>query len=252
MQFGPQDANGVRQVTIPASGMQFDPIVINPPIGDPIRVCVTAEGTDGSGKIDCNGGESDLDIITRQDHNTTNPPGSNGGLPQDPECDDTRTAPDGEVSSACLESSVTTCNANDPHLGACNSPVEFVPSGAYASGDLRIVEYLHLRLVEDVGPDGLQCTGDDTYSPPAFLRAFFTTGTARATVYDTNNVDNSLLDHQGVGCSNCITQVTGVPRACNLITGSGGVRNLKFVGALPILDVPDAGDAAATIEVDCQ
>ena len=32
---------------------------------------------------------------------------------------------------------------------------------------------------------------DDTYSAPATLRGFFTTGVARATVYDTNNVPNA-------------------------------------------------------------
>lgn len=50
---------------------------------------------------------------------------STGGLPQDPECNDTRTAPDGGIANACLESAVTSCNSSDPHMGACNSPYEW-------------------------------------------------------------------------------------------------------------------------------
>ncbi len=255
MQFGGLDANGVRLVTIPASSILFDPIVIDPPIGDNVYLCVTSSGIDGEGKIDCNGGEPNVNITTRADHNSANPPGSNGGFPQDPECDDTRTDPAGNVSNACLEASMSTCNSNSPHPGACNSPTEFVESGTFASGAMRLSEVLTLRLVTDFGPDNQQCTSDDTYSAPASLRGFFTTGTARATIYDSNNVANAMLDHLNSpgGCGTCITEVTGVPRSCTSILGSGGLNNLKFVGALPVIDVdPSVGDAGVTVEVECQ
>lgn len=253
MQFGALDANGVRPVNVPAATILFDPIVITPPIGAPVRLCVTSAGIDGTGKIDCNGGDPNLDITARVDHNTNNPPGSNGGLPQDPECDDTRVAPDGSTSTACLESSVSTCNANNLHLGVCNSPLEYVESGTFGSGHLRVSEVLTLRVVSNVGVDGLQCTLDDTYSAPASLRGFFTTGTARATIYDANNIANALLDHLAVGCATCVTEVTGVPKSCTSILGSGGLKTLKFVGALPVVDVDAAvGDAGVTVEVECQ
>jgi hypothetical protein len=135
----------------------------------------------------------------------------------------------------------------------CNSPTEFVESGTFASGSMRLQENLTLRIVSDKGPDGIQCTGDDTYSNPATMRAFLTTGTARATIYDANGTDNNLLDHFGSGCATCQTQVVGAPRSCTNINGSAGVKNLKLVGALPIVDIdPSVGDAAVNIEITCQ
>ncbi len=262
MQFGALDANGVRQVTTPATGIVFDPITIELPLGlPPVLICVTHSGIDGLGKVDCNGGDPNLDIQARADHNTLTPPGTNGGLPQDLECDDTRTDPQGGTSNACLESAVSTCNPNNPHPGLCNSPTEYVESGTFGSGAMRVAETLTLRIVSDVGPDTVQCTEDDTYSAPATLTAFMTTGTARATVYDTNGVPNNLLDHTAastppsstLGCLTCLTQVVGVPRSCSNMLGSGGVRNLKLVGALPVIDIePQLGDAAVNMEIECQ
>lgn len=253
MQFYGQDANGVRQVVVPASSIVFDPIVITPPLGSPFRICVASAGVDATGKIDCNGGDPNIDIQVRVDHDTTQPPGSLGGLPQDPECDDTRTDPAGTISNACLESPVSTCNPNSFHPGLCNSPTEYVETGTFGNGHMRLAETFTLRLVSDVGPDGQQCTSDDVYSDPATIRAFLTTGTARATVYDTNGIPNNLLDHVTTGCTNCITAVTGAPRSCSNITGSGGVKTLKLVGALAVLDIDaTAGDAAVNLEMECQ
>lgn len=251
MQFGGQDATGARQVTVPASSMVFNPIDINVG-GQHVRICVASAGVDGSGKIDCNGGDPNIDYQARVDHNTTNAPGVNGGLPQDPECDDTRTDPSGGVDAACLEGPGSTCNSNSPHPGACNSPLDFVQSGTFVSGDMKLTEALTLRLVSDVGPDGVQCTADDTYSAPATLNAFLTTGDARATVYDANAVSDSLLDDHATGCASCITQVTGVPRTCTNILGSGGLGSMKLVGALPAIDIdPTYGDAAVNLEITC-
>jgi hypothetical protein len=252
-QFGGLDGNGVRQITVPASSMIFDPIVITPPGFGEVRICVSDAGIDGTGKTDCNGGDPNQDIRISVDHNTNNVPGSNGGLPQDLDCNDTRTAPDGAISTACLEGPSGTCNPSNTHPGVCNSPTDYTESTTFVSGGLRIAETLELRLVSDVGPDMQQCTSDDTYSPPATLKAFFTTGNARATVYDANNVANTLIDHLSPTCGTCLTQVTGVPRTCTAMLGSGGLNNLKFVGALPVVDIdPMVGDAAATIEAECQ
>jgi hypothetical protein len=261
MQFYPQDGNGVRQISIPHGSIVFDPISIDVPPAGPannVFVCVTDAGIDGTGKVDCNGGDPDIDLNVRADHNTNNPPGSNGGLPQDPECDDTRVDPDGNTTSACMESASGSCNPNNTHPGVCNGPTEYVQSGTFTNGDFRVAETLTLRLVSDFGPDGIQCTNDDTYSAPATLRAFLTTGDARATVYDANNVSNALIDNQTggaapLGCSSCITLVSGVPRTCSNITGSGGVKTLKLVGALPVVDIDaSVGDAGVTIEITCK
>jgi hypothetical protein len=258
-QFAAPDANGVRQVTVPASSMLFDPVVFDVPDigGDDVLACVSHAGIDGGGKIDCNGGEPNKDITVRVDHNTSTVPGSNGGLPLDPECDDTRTDPGGGVSTACLESMVSTCSITNEHPGACNSPREYVESGTFGSGDMRLAATLQLRLVTDVGVDGQQCTGDDTYSEPASLQVFLTTGTARATVYDTNNIPNNLMDHMAgfgaLGCSNCITQVIGAPRSCTAINGSQGVRDLMLAGSLAVVDInAEVGDAGVVMQIQCQ
>jgi hypothetical protein len=251
MQFSGQDGTGARQVTVPSSSMVFNPIDINL-AGQHVRICVASAGIDGAGKIDCNGGDANIDYQARTDHNTSAPPGVNGGLPQDPECDDTRTDPSGGVDDACLEGPGSTCNPNSPHPGLCNSALDFVQSGTFVSGDMRLTEALTLRLVSDVGPDGVQCTADDTYSAPATLNAFLTTGDARATVYDANAAADSLLDDHATGCASCITQVSGVPRTCTNILGSGGLGSMKIVGALPAIDIdPTYGDAAVNLEITC-
>jgi hypothetical protein len=222
-------------------------------------VCVTNAGIDGVGKVDCNGGDPNINYQARVDHDTTGAPAATGGFPQDPECNDTRTDPNGGTSSACLESSVSTCNPNHPHLGLCNSPTEFVESGTFPNGGLRLAETLTLRLVSDIGPDNIQCTNDDTYSNPATLTTFLTTGTARATIYDTNGISNNLMDDHVIGsppasyCSNCTTQVTGATKTCAQMVGSQGLKDLKLVGALPVVDIdPSVGDAGVNIEVTCQ
>ena len=253
--FGGLDgATSERPIAVPASSMTFDPVQLPVPIGQPVRVCLTATGIDGTGKIDCNGGAAALDITTRVDHSTNAAPGSNGGSPQDPECDDTAVAPDGERSEACRESMVSTCNVTNRHPGTCNGPLAYVESGTFASGDVRLVEYVTIRQVSNVGPDGQQCTGDDTYGPPASVRVFFTTGTARATVFDANGVANALLDQGAPGCEACVTQVTGDGRACNQITGgSGSLDNLMLVSTFAVLDLDGTvGDAAVTIQAECQ
>jgi hypothetical protein len=246
-------ATGERPIVVPASGIHFDPVTIPIPIGDPIRVCISPSATDGVGTIDCNGGAANLNVTARIDHSTNAAPGANGGLPADPECDDTRTLPDGGVSSACLEAIGGTCNINNRHPGTCNSPVDTVESGVFDNGDMRLLESITIRQVSDVGGDGQQCTDDDTYGPPASIVIAFTTGTARATIFDANGVADALLDDHVPGCTSCITQAVGDARTCNQILGSGGVGSLRLAAAFTVLDLdPTAGDAAVTIQAECQ
>ena len=251
--FGDQAVDGTRSVTVPSSSIHFDPIVLNVPVtGQQIKVCVFPTGQNGVGLTDCDGGTANIDYQVRRDHVTNNPPGSNGGLPQDPTCDDTRLEPDGvTVSTACLENSVGGCSTFHP--GVCNSPFDYPQSGTFGSGSLRITEYLQLRLVNDNGPDGVQCTADDNYGSTTNIRAYLTTGTAHATVYDANNMDNNLLDNNGSGCSGCITEVTGAAKTCAAMINGTGLNGMRMAGALVALDVDStAGDAAITLTATCQ
>ncbi len=244
---------GALPITVPAGSIDFDPIVVTVPVLGAINLCVTSAGTDGTGTFDCNGGDPDLDITVQQDHSTNGAPGVNGGLPQDPECDDTGTQPDGSPTNACLESAVSTCNVSNTHIGTCNSPLNHVESGTFGSGDLRLVEQLTLRQSEDAGADTILCTGDDTYSQATQLTTFFTTGTARATVFDTNNVADSMLDHLDPGCPTCVTEAAGAPRVCSAFTGPGGtLTSLRMAAAFPALDLDAlAGDVAITLKAEC-
>jgi hypothetical protein len=149
---------------------------------------------------------------------------------------------------------MSSCNVSNRHPGTCNGPLEYVESGTFASGDVRLTEYVTIRQVSNVGPDGQECTGDDTYGAPANATVFFTTGTARATIYDANAVANASLDHGAAGCEACVTQLTGDGRACSQITGgNGSVNNLLLVGSFAVLDLDaNVGDAAVTIQAECQ
>ncbi len=252
LSFG-QQQGGTRAITVPASSIHFDPIVLTVPIvNSQIKICLFPTGPDGTGVTDCVGGTANINYTIRRDHNTNNPPGSNGGLPQDPDCNDTRLEPDGvTVSSACLENSVGGCATFHP--GVCNSPYDYPQTGTFGSGSLRITEYLQVRLVNDNGPDGQQCTSDDNYGGSFDVRAYLTTGTARGTVYDTNNSSDSLLDQQGNGCSNCQTQVNGVSKSCNSMVNGSGLNGMTMAAALVALDVDStAGDAAVTVTATCQ
>jgi hypothetical protein len=240
---------GVRNIGVPYTSIFFDPVVINGPFGITIRACVTAQPQNGSGKIDCNGGEPGYNLTQRQDHNTSNAPGSNGGQAQDPECDNTLTRPDGSVSSACQEG--VSCSSAT-HATVCNSPVEYTQAGTFPNGGFAGVEYLQLRIVNNVGGDGQQCTNDDSYGAPINIPAFITTGTARATIYDANNSGNNLIDQAHSTCSDCITQVAGSSPGCTQIVNTS-LSGFKFVTAFPGLDLDStAGDAAVTIEASCQ
>src|SRR5262249_20094233 len=126
------DANGIRTVSIPASGTHFDKRTL---LGQ--TFCVRAGG-DGTGFVDCDGGGSGYNLTAQIDHNTNGPPGDNGGLAADPNCTASFTNPDGSVSHAVLEDGST----SHPHTGACNSPVEITQDGAVDAGGMQLKETL--------------------------------------------------------------------------------------------------------------
>jgi hypothetical protein len=250
--FGPTDANGVREVIMPASSVFFDPTTFTLPGGSTLTVCISSDGPDGVGQIDCDGGELDYSLLSQQDHNTSTAPQSNGGFAQDTACDDTFVnEATGELSLACLESSGGMCNANNLHVGVCNSPIHTTLSGSYPAAGMTALVPLTLRVVDTAS--GAPCDGvGDVYSQEVELTAFLTTGIAHTTVFDANN-SNRKID-QGASCrgGTCVTEVTGAPRACALIDG-GTLTGLKSVTAFPAVDLDSlAGDAGATVELTCQ
>jgi hypothetical protein len=256
-QFAPPDVNGVRQITAPTSGTHFDCVSLF----GLAAVCVRP-GAPGSGQINCNGvgGTTNYNNTVDQDHNSNN--GNDPGFDNDPGCTATFTEPDGQVSSASLES------ATDPHPGVCNSPVHIVESGTFPAGGMLLYENLTLRIMTNspctgAGTPYSCCTGSGTgtcssCSPnpcPADNTPFnagagdlsasasVTTGTAVGTVHDANNSTGTVLTDT----------VTGIPFDCGNID-AGVVNDGKLGGAFTALDLqpPTITDAIASISLQCQ
>lgn len=251
--FGPQAPNGVRPVTIPASSISFNQVTCNVAGLSTVTICVESTGVDGTGIVDCDGGEPNYDFLTQVDHNTNAGPQSNGGFPADPTCTATYTDPvTGAVSNACLEQSGGTCNANNLHPGVCNSPYHTTYPNSFTAGGMTVRVPLRLKTVSS--STGNPCDGvGDTYGASTEVNAFLTTGTARGTVFDSNN-ENRKID-QGASCrgGSCITQVTGVGLSTFCGNPAASLSGSRMVTAIGVLDLDStAGDTVATVELQCQ
>jgi hypothetical protein len=248
IQFGAPGSDGVAPVVIPKEGVHFDPVNLN--LAGIVGACVSALD-DGVGIIDCDGGTANRDFTQVQDHNTT--PGSDGnsgsaaGLPDDPECDDTSTWPNGHVSSACLEGS--SCNPDGPHPGVCNSPVQVTDSGVFGAGAMRVEQTVSITTVTNKGPDNTLCTPDDTASDPAPVTVSFTTGTATGRIYDASNFAGSIIGvGQTCGGLGCVAQVTGNSFDCDALRSSGNFNGAAMGTAFVGLDSP-LGDVVTTLKL---
>ena len=115
-QFGPADANGLRQVVIPAIGTHFNCVEA---LG--LATACVRSGSDGTGIVDCNGtaGTPNYNSTVQQDHNTN--AGVDPGFPPDPDCTATFTEPPplSLVSSATLETGY--CVGGPTPGAACGS-----------------------------------------------------------------------------------------------------------------------------------
>ena len=137
----------------------------------------------GSGVIDCAAGGGSItnyDSLVQIDHNTngTTVGGvANKGLPADPTCINTFTAPDGSVTQSCIEAgpggtptplsaptptarateAITCSGSSHPHANVCNSPIEQTFSGASQAGGFRLHETIDLAFVIGADCNGLSC-----------------------------------------------------------------------------------------------
>jgi hypothetical protein len=257
IQFGAPDSNGIAPVVIPKELVQFNPINVSGLPGI-VAACVSAP-EDGIGIIDCDGGAPNRDFVTQQDHNTTpgspTNSGSGAGMPNDPECDDTRAAPDGSISTACQEG--TECAPTSTHagLGICNSPVEYTQSGIFGAGAMRVTQKVSIITVSNRGPDNLPCTADDVYSGPAgATNVYFTTGTATGRIYDVNNVLGAkIAPGESCGGVGCVASVTGSSFNCDALRSSGTFGGASLGTAFVALDADSTlGDLVTTIKLVSQ
>jgi len=240
-EFASQDQDGIRQITIPASGTHFNGVVVM----GLIKICPRA-GSDGSGFIDCDGGAPGYDAVGEWDHDTSNPPGLNGGHPQDPECDDTFLNPGGLLSTASLE------GPTDLHPGVCNGPLRVTTSGTFAAGGMKLSEQLIIRILND---PAAACPADNTPLDEAAgdlsISGIVTTGAASGTVFDAM----SNTDPWGLTATNLTDSSTGVPYGCaNIDAGvlSTGKLNLSIPALDLSLSTIGNSDLVATLSLICR
>lgn len=183
MLVGEPDAEGKRQVIVPADQAQIDP-ARDLGLRGIDAACVTF-GMDATGTLDCAGGGPGVDLSFEQDHNVDN----TTGHPQDPECDDVAEFM-GLMSQSCREGDP--CQEVDtptPHEGTCNGPLRITASGESVAGDgiLRAQLALTTLSTSDFGPDGEPCTADDTAEPNPPVDLFLSTGDISAMILDQAN-----------------------------------------------------------------
>jgi hypothetical protein len=239
--FSPEDGNGVRQVSIPASTTHFNGVLV---LGV-IKVCPRSGG-DGSGFIDCDGGEPDYDASGEWDHNTGDPPGVNGGHPQDPECDDSFTNPGNLVSNASIES------PTDIHPGICNGPLKIATSGTFAAGGMKLSEKLIVRILTDTSqPCPADSTPFDDASGDIAISGVVTTGVVSGTVFDAMSSSSPWA----LTTSNLTDSNTGSAYGCANV--DAGVMNIgKLTLSVPAIDLSLStfgnADLVATLQLVCQ
>jgi hypothetical protein len=239
--FAPADTEGVRNIAIPASGTHFNSVVV---LGI-IKFCIRPNSS-GTGILDCDGGALDYDISGQWDHNTSVPPGANGGHPQDPECDDSFTNPGDLVSHAGIE------GAGKLHPGVCNGPIRVAESGSFVPGGMKLTENLIATILTD---PTLGCPADDapldTDHGDIALSGVVTTGKVTGTVFDAMaNVAPWALT-----AGNLTDSVNGIPYGCDNIDAavlSGG----KLALSIPAIDLGLStfgnADIVATLQIVCQ
>jgi hypothetical protein len=237
--FDPVDGNGLRQITIPASGTHFDCVSV---LG--LATFCARPNADGSGVLDCEGTAetANYNNTVQQDHNSNN--SNDPDFDNDPTCTATFTNANGQVSSASLEDG----SATHPHTGVCNSPVHYVESGTFPAGGMKLTENLIIRFsttITSCTPN--PCPADnapfDAAAGDIAASLTGTSGTSTATIFDRNNTAGSIWTDT----------VTGTPFACSDIEDN--VLNLgQLGGTFPALDLqpPLVTDSIVSLTLLCQ
>ena len=273
---------GEIPVVVRVEDVVFDPASVIGITCACIRVLEVPEfgqGIAATGVIGCGAnGLTDVNVRVVQDHNTTpGDPGNSGpalGLPDDPECDDTFTLPDGiTLPTACVEGSGEHCSeANFPHDGVCNSPrvVEF--SGGMAPRGSGLMTYqLAIGLLQDAGqcrqdppncaipdygPDCMACTDDDLdLGVPLILPA--TTGFAEAVMFDANNTPGAAIAETPPDgpsfclTGDCIVSASGSPLDCDALAAdpTGGLPGSALAIIFPAIDSRQIGDNVTSVAI---
>ncbi len=215
LDIGVEDGNHVAPVTVPKEGAHIDPVF--PGLPGVAAICVKPE-SDGSGVIDCDGGNSNYNETQSQDHNIND---------VDPSC------------------TTGTADSKPSHSGVCNGPIQTSYSGIYFPGGMTVsltVSLQQLGSSSEYGPDHQACTDDDTpASPAAPATIFLTSGSYTGTITDANNVTGTSINLTTSGTAFSCTNLRN-----NVLTSA------KMVGGFIGLDAPTIGDAVTSMEFVAQ
>jgi hypothetical protein len=135
------------------------------------------------------------------------------------------------------------CQA-DPNATTGGACLKYTSLPTAAQGDVYVLSTSRLRTSSAVGPDGIACTPDDTYSPGAANVIPTTTGSAQASVLDYNNM-NGNTQTEG--------PITGTTGPSCALARSGSSSGLVLVGAFPGADTGGSpfGDTVTKITIKC-
>ena len=158
-----------------------------------------------------------------------------GDCPSD--CQAQQTCHDGPTDTHTACASDRDCVADGQctgqQLDICQGPPVLTETGSFGAGDMALTIPVTAKFSTSAGPDGLYCTGDDTYALAgsgfeADLR--LTTGKAAATITDVDYTPGLTI-----GASE-----TGAPFSCDrwLNTNGQDLSGARLVGALTFLNVP--------------
>jgi hypothetical protein len=133
---------------------------------------------------------------------------------------------------------------DDPNPTTGGACITYPVLPTAAQGDAFILSTTRLRISSAVGPDGVACTADDTYTPTAPNVIPTTTGTATASVLDYNNT-NGNTQTEG--------PLTGTPGPSCAISRSGSTAGLTLVGAFPGADTVGSPlqDTVTKVTIKC-
>ena len=116
-------------------------------------------------------------------------------------------------------------------LDICQGPPVLTETGSFGAGDMKLTIPVTARFSTNVGPDGLYCTGDDTYALAGSgfdSELLLTTGKAAAIITDVD-------DQQGLTMG---ASEVGAPFSCDRWQNEQDLSGARLVGALTFLNVP--------------
>jgi hypothetical protein len=250
------------------------PPVLVPGFG---AICMTPTG-DGTGSIDCNGGEAGNNIALTQDHYTDN---SNfdcsKGCREDQACfpptypfpKSSYPGPYNSLCPVCVYTLIpnappptsglcsagpfsglvcktdvdcrppgVTCDPTDNLVPMCKGPISTTTAGTYLAGDATLDIPIQITLSQSAGLDGEFCSADDQYANLTPLPLELQFTTQTAT--------GTILDADPVPSATggptlgqtVTATLTGAPFDCGRLR-AGDLGGARLVAELPILNLPN-------------